>query len=296
MREVFDCVCVGLSTVDVISLLGRPLREDDKLLAEETLVDGGGPAGTAACAMSRFGLKAAVLSFVGRDLWAPFVREGLERFKVSTRLLVEDPRIRTPLSIVLVNRRNASRTIVWRAAGASGRTLGSRAPQRTAALSARCLHFDGHLMGLSVALAREARKKGILVSYDCGSVRPGWRRLAELTDVFIASSKFARQLGLRPAEAAARLRARFGFRCAVTAGEKGTYWFDEARGRVSLLKQRRYAALDTTGCGDVFHGAFLAAYLRRPDVEAGLRFAQRVAGLKTLGLGGRASIPARADV
>src|SRR5512142_3366100 len=101
MRELFDCACVGLSTVDVISLLGQPLREDEKLLAEETLVDGGGPAGTAACAMSRFGLKAGVLSFIGRDPWTSFVREGFERFGVSTRLLVEDPRIRTPLSIVL---------------------------------------------------------------------------------------------------------------------------------------------------------------------------------------------------
>ena len=53
----FDCVCVGLSTVDVLALLDRRLREDEKLAAERIVVDGGGPAGTAACAAARCGLK-----------------------------------------------------------------------------------------------------------------------------------------------------------------------------------------------------------------------------------------------
>ena len=83
----FDCVCVGVSTVDVLALLDRPLREDEKIAARTIVVDGGGPAGTAACAAASCGLKTAILSFIGRDLWADLVLDGCRRFGVSTRFL-----------------------------------------------------------------------------------------------------------------------------------------------------------------------------------------------------------------
>jgi ribokinase len=142
-----------------------------------------------------------------------------------------------------------------------------------------------------VRLAGLAQARGILTSYDCGSVKPGWQRLAALTDLFIASHKFTRQLGLPIPQAVRSLRRRFGFEVAVTAGEKGFCFFDAASGQVGCIRQKRYPALDTTGCGDVFHGAFLARYLKKRDFRAALCFAQAVAGAKTRRLGGRSGIP-----
>ncbi|MCX5795873.1 MAG: PfkB family carbohydrate kinase [Elusimicrobia bacterium] len=291
MAKRFDCVCVGLSTVDVLALLDRRLREDEKLAARRIVVDGGGPAGTAACAAAGCGLKTAVLSCIGRDLWSDFIREGLRRFGVSTRFIQTTPSISTPVSLIAVNRRNASRTIIWNNQNVHRQRLSVPMLLRQGLLQTRCLHFDGHLMKLSVNLARLARSRGILTSYDCGSVKPGWEGLAALSDVFIASHKFSRQLGLPIPQAVRRLRRRFGFQIAVTAGEKGFYYFAESSGRVEHVPQKRYAALDTTGCGDVFHGAFLARYLKARDFRAALVFAQAAAGQKTLRLGGRAGIP-----
>ncbi|MDD5630134.1 MAG: PfkB family carbohydrate kinase [Elusimicrobia bacterium] len=294
MAPRFDCVCVGLSTVDVLALLDRRLREDEKLAAERIVVDGGGPAGTAACAAAACGLKAAVLSFVGRDLWTDFVLDGFRRFGVDTRFLQAASGMSTPVSLIAVNRRNASRTIIWNSQGAQRRRFSLPALLRRGLLDARCLHCDGHLMELSLRLARLARAQGILTSYDCGSVKPRWQELAALSDVFIASHKFTRQLGLSVPRAVRRLRRRFGSLTAVTEGEKGFSFFDEASGQVRSVPQRRCPALDTTGCGDVFHGAFLAHYLRERDFQAALVFAQAAAGRKTLRLGGRAGIkPAR---
>ena len=106
--------------------------------------------------------------------------------------------------------------------------------------------------------------------------------------MFIASHKFVRQLGLPIPRAILSLRRSFGFQIAVTAGEKGFYYFSEANCRVDQIPQKSYPALDTTGCGDVFHGAFLARYLKGRDFAAALRFAQAMAGEKTRRLGGRA--------
>jgi ribokinase len=290
MAPRFDLVCVGLSVVDVLAQLDGPLREDEKIPAERILVDGGGPAGTAACAAARCGLKTAVLSFVGADPWLDFVRRGFRDFGVDTRFLRVVPGMATPVALIAVNRRNASRTIVWNSQGAGERKTSLAGLLRQGILDARCLHFDGHLMDLSVRLAGLAQSRGVLTSYDCGSVKPGWERLAALCDVFIASHRFARQLGAPIPELLRRLRRDFGFRAAVTAGEKGFYFWDEGPARVRFVRQRRYAALDTTGCGDVFHGAFLARYLRDRDFAGALRYAQGVAGAKTLQLGGRAGL------
>jgi len=286
----FDCVCVGLSTVDVLALLDQPLREDEKVPARTVLVDGGGPAGTAACAAAACGLRTAVFSFIGRDLWTRFILQDFRRFNVSTRFVRAVPAMATPVSLIAVNSRNASRTILWNGQGAGSRRAGLPALLRQGLLDTAALHCDGHLMDLSVRLAREARRRGILTSYDCGSARPGWEKLAALSDIFIASHKFARRFGRPIPRAILALRRRFGFRVAVTAGEKGFYYYDEFRGRVELVRQRRLAALDTTGCGDVFHGAFLARYLKVRDFAAALRFAQAAAGAKTRALGGRAGI------
>jgi len=287
---------VGLSVVDVLALLDRRLREDEKVAARAILVDGGGPAGTAACAAAKNGLKTAVLSFVGRDLWTGFVRQGLRRFGVDTRFLISRPGMSTPVSLIAVNRRQATRTIIWNDQGAHRQSFSLPRLLKKGLLDARCIHFDGHLMELSLRLAALARERGVLTSYDCGSGKPGWGKLAALSDVFIASHKFVRQLGSPMPRAILTLRRRFGFRIAVTAGAKGFYHYDETRGRVGFVAQKRYPAVDSTGCGDVFHGAFLARYLGSRDFLASLRFAQAVAGEKTRLPGGRAGITDRAHM
>jgi ribokinase len=282
-----------LSTVDVLALIRQRLREDEKIPAQRVLVDGGGPAGTAACAAARYGAKTAVFSFIGQDLWRDFVRGGFRSFGVATRFLQVRAGMATPVSMIAVNRDTAARTIFWNNQGAGRQKIDLARLIRQGILDTRCLHHDGHLMDLSIKLAASARKRGILNSYDCGSVKPGWEKLAALTDIFIASHQFARQLRTPAPRLIAGLRRRFGGQVAVTAGEKGFYYHDADQDRIVLVPQRKTSALDTTGCGDVFHGAFLAHYLKRRSFPDALRFAQAAAGAKTRALGGRAGLLGR---
>lgn len=291
MTKLFDCVCVGLTTVDAIALLPQTPGEDEKIRAERIIIDGGGPAGTCACVLGKYGLKTGLFSFIGQDPLTGFVMESLTRHNVSTRFIRKIPGLRNPFSMIFVNRLNASRTIIWNAQGTTLRKIPLSSAIKKGVLSAKSLHFDGHLMDLSIKLAGAARKRGILTSYDCGSARKGWEKLAALTDIFIASHKFTAELGLQIPEAVLLLRKKFGFKTAVTAGEKGVWYFDEAAGEARRLRQKKYPAVDTTGCGDVFHGAFLSRYLLRRNFKDALEFAQKTAGKKTLRPGGRNGIP-----
>nr|HOX23223.1 PfkB family carbohydrate kinase [Elusimicrobiales bacterium] len=219
------------------------------------------------------------------------VLEQLRRFRVDTSLVRIRPGLKNPVSLIVVNTKTGARTIIWNSQGLAGQRLKLSAAEHAAVMRAKCLHFDGHLMPDSIALASEAKKRGVLVSYDCGSAKPGWESLARNTDFFIASHRFARDLGLSPAETVAKLKKRFGFSIAVTCGEKGVYYFCEKTGAARLLRQRRYKSVDTTGCGDVFHGFFLAALLKGKSFQQALVFAQKAAGMKSLRPGGRAGIP-----
>ncbi|NLO92025.1 MAG: hypothetical protein GX410_08580 [Elusimicrobia bacterium] len=286
-----DCIFIGLNTVDALALYHSPLKEDEKIHACQLLTDGGGPSATAACAFSQAGGKAALLSVIGQDAWTPFVLKQLRAYRVDTSLLRLQKGLENPVSLILVNGKNGARTIIWNSQGLSARRLKLTAREKERVMRARCLHFDGHLMPDSITLAGEAKKRGLLVSYDCGSAKPGWEKLAANADFFIASHRFARDLGLPPKKAVQYLRRRFGFHAAVTCGEKGVFYFCERENNVKLLKQRAYKAVDTTGCGDVFHGFFLAAALKDRTFEQALAFAQKAAGLKTRRLGGRAGIP-----
>ncbi len=285
------CIFIGLNTVDALALLHQPLKEDEKIQADAILLEGGGPTATAACAFSKAGGKAELVTAIGRDHWTPFVLEQLHKYKVGTGMVRVRPQLSNPLSLILVNTKSAARTIIWNSQGLAKERLRLSAAERKRILGADCLHFDGHLMQDSIALASEAKKRGVKVSYDCGSAKKGWEQLARNTDYFIASHRFARDLGLSPRVAVSALKKRFGFHTAVTCGEKGVWYFCDASNSVKSLPQRRFKAVDTTGCGDVFHGFFLASILKHNDFKKALSFAQLAAGLKTRKPGGRTGIP-----
>lgn len=117
--------------------------------------------------------------------------------------------------------------------------------------------------------------------------------LASLADILIANEKYPRRLtGKDSVEEALAVMAKLGPKVlASTAGSRGCWYVRD--GRVEHLPAFEIRAVDTTGAGDTFHGAFLACWLTRPDPEYCLRFASAAAALKCLKRGGRAGIPDR---
>ena len=83
--------------------------------------------------------------------------------------------------------------------------------------------------------------------------------------------------------------------CAVTAGAQGC-WYSEHGGRVRHFPAFRVPVVDTTGCGDVFHGAYAASIARGDGIDRAIQVATATAGLKASQPGGRAGIPDRVAV
>ncbi len=289
----FDVVGVGHATLDLLGVVPRHPEVDTKTELGTFSLQGGGPAATALCTLSALGDSTALVAKLSDDLFGQLIRQGLEVAGVDTAGLVVEPGRVSPVSFIAVEAAGGRRTIYW-TRGDVGRLEPAEVPLGLLA-GARALHVDGVQMEAQLHAAREARRLGIPVMYDAGTVRPGSEELVGLTDLLVASERFAVELGGGTLAANLEaLRARGPATVVVTLGEDGSVGL---RGdEVLSVPALEGPVVDTTGAGDVYHGAFLHAHLKGMELKACMRFASAAAGLKCRALGGRQGLASEAAV
>ena len=130
----------------------------------------------------------------------------------------------------------------------------------------RALHLDGHQADAALFYAQRCRKAGILTSLDGGGLRTNTHELLAFIDVAMVAERFCQQMDKTPAAMLDYLKSRGCKIGGVTQGERGVLWYDES-GTVRTLPALAVPAArvrDTSGAGDVFHGAYVYSYLDNP--------------------------------
>ncbi len=165
-------------------------------------------------------------------------------------------------------------------------------------LDPKLLLFDGHELAASLTALKAF--PSALTLLDAGSLREGTRVLARRVKYLVCSEGFARQVtGLRDVARCwtgclRRLRQLDGQVVVATLGERGLVFDDGSRrGRLPATSSK---PVDTTGAGDMFHGALAYGILRGMELETALRWATVAAGLSVQAFGGRPSFPGRKAV
>ena len=291
--EKIDFIGLGFCSTDYLALLPEiPL--DGKVQMLEHLVQGGGPAATATVAAARLGLSAAFCGTIGDDEPGQWIRRDFEAEKVDTRALVSRSGRTSPIAYCWIDQPTGKRSIAW--------TRGNLEELRPEEVNldlvrqARILQLDGHQPTAALTAAKEARKHGIPVLLDAGTLRDGVKELLPYVTILIASELFARQYSgeqeldkaiFKLAEAGAEVTG-------VTMGKEGSMVLEN--GKIVRCPAFGIVPVDTTGAGDVYHGAFGVRYLETHDLMECMRFASAVSAIKCLKLGGRAGIPTRKEV
>jgi sugar/nucleoside kinase (ribokinase family) len=127
----------------------------------------------------------------------------------------------------------------------------------------RALHVDGHQADAAFYYAKRCRNAGILTSLDGGGVRSNTHELLAFIDVAVVAERLCEQMRLTPYQMLDYLKTRGCRIGGVTSGEKGLLRYDES-GLVRLLTALPvpiHRIVDTSGAGDVFHGAYVHSYL-----------------------------------
>lgn len=288
---------LGMATLDVVTVVPRLPGSDQVLEARSLTLHGGGPAATAAVACARLGGRARFAGSLATDPLSDSILAGLATEGVDTALVQSSPDGTPPAATILVEEQSGRRAILYSKGTAPEPVWGPALEQ--AVRGSRLLHLDGFHVHTAIRAARCAREVGVPVSFDGGAGEP-WPHqedLLPLVDLMVVALDFAeRHTGVRdPLTAARALRDRFGAaEIVVTDGARGA-WFcaGDQEGHVPALE---VAVVDTTGAGDVFHGAYALARAEGAPVADAVRFAAAVAGLKCRAVGGRTGIPTRAEV
>ena len=289
-----EVLAIGHSAYDYSVFVDGFPRENSKLEIRTMAEGGGGPAANAAYLLSRWGVDCSFAGLLGDDFYGERIRREFESVGTDLALAETCSEYATPLSIIMVNTRNGSRTIVNRKAGSNALRLN---PSQLIGLSPEVLLFDGHELEASL-IALESFPDAVSI-LDAGSLRSGIRELAGKVSDLVASERFALQASglpdlasennqqecLRRLQAMARPRASV----VVTLGERGLIY--DAEGTCRRLPAYPAKAVDTTGAGDVFHGAFAYGMLRKVPLDETLKLASMAAALSVRERGGRQSIP-----
>lgn len=285
-----EALFIGQAYVDVTFLTDRLPTGDEKTIAHDYAVSFGGNAVTAAFACAKLGIAPDLMCSQADDWLARMFLDMAAKYGIS----VHGRKVReSSLSFIMPN--NGKRAIV------RCRDTDFLHPfQHLNLTGCRALHLDGHMADAALYYARECRKAGILTSLDGGTVRPDTDALLESIDVAVVSELFCTRLGLDPAGTLDYLRAKGCRVGGVTLGERGLYGFegDSEIRHMPALDVPATLVIDTSGAGDIFHGAYLYSRLTRPEAgwEEHFRFARAASAHAIQHLGNENSCPTVADV
>ncbi|MBN2410096.1 carbohydrate kinase [candidate division KSB1 bacterium] len=288
-----DVLCVGNASYDLVFSVSRHPHADEKTIADDFKDCGGGPAANAAVTVARLGKKAAFIGYLGNDIFGQKHFSELRRAGVNTSYIVRGSAA-TPLSSILV-KPNGDRSIVNYNKQSQPLRDVDIAPDVLEKLHPAVILFDGHEPVISPLLADAAREMGIITVLDAGSVFDGTLSLLDRVNYLVCSEKFALDYtGETDKEKALQQLRKHNTNVVITLGGRGLLWQkQENKGVVPAFPVN---AIDTTGAGDVFHGAFAACIAAGVDWDVTLRYASAAAALCCTKTGARFGIPTNREV
>ncbi|GAB4169137.1 MAG: sugar kinase [Geothermobacteraceae bacterium] len=282
---------LGQCCWDRVGLVPDWPEVDGKTELLRLVEQGGGPVATALVILARLGISVQFCGRIGCDADGRLIHADLEAEGVDCTLLQRDAQGRSQTAMVIAEQGRGRRNVFWQRRQGDGIQVDERV--EVAIASAEVLLLDDLDADAALTAARIARAAGTLTVLDGGSVRPRSRELLPLIDHLVVSERFARQWlpGAEP-EAALMDLALFGGQVTVTLGEGGCLSLVE--GQPVLTPAFHVDAVDTTGCGDVFHAGYVYGLLQNWPLKRILEFASACAALKARGPGGRFA-PRRRD-
>jgi sulfofructose kinase len=291
----FDVVGVGLNATDTVLIVPRFPAYGGKAPFTREFYSVGGQVATAMVTCARLGLRAKYIGAVGDDERARLQVESLLASGIDVEHVQQRVNCPNQSAYIVVDESTGERTIFWNRPDALAISPADITPDQIAC--ARLLHIDGHDTAAVEHAARIARGANIPVTVDVDTIYAGFDRVLPLVDYLIASSEFpARWTGIEdPCAALNAIQQKSGMRvAAMTLGAHGALAFVE--GRFHYSPAFVVNCVDTTGAGDVFHGAFCYAVLQQMPIADALEFSNAMAALNCTALGARGRVSSADEV
>jgi sulfofructose kinase len=285
----FDVVGVGLNATDTLLVVPHFPAYAGKVPFQEELVCPGGQVASALVACARLGLRTKYIGTVGDDERGRIQMESLREEGIDVEHVQLRRNCANQSAYIVIDRSTGERTVLWRRDDCLRIDPEQILPEQIA--GARLLHIDGHDTPAVARAAAIARSHGIAVTVDVDTIYHGFDRVLPHVDYLVASSEFPTAWTGQsdPFKALELMQREYGMKvAAMTLGAHGAL----ARENGEFFYSPAFVVncVDTTGAGDVFHGAFCYAVLQEMPMRDALEFSNAMAALNCTALGARGGI------
>ncbi len=285
---------VGACVLDTYIEMDSYPKEDIKIRANRVFSCGGGPVGNALVGIAKLGVQAAYLGSLSNDAYGHQLVDEFKQFGVCTNNIKLLDNIDAFKAFIILGENKGTRTVLF-----DKGTI----PDDPSLLNLEAiqdfdvLHLDGNFMNLAIESAKIAKKYHKIVSLDAGSPYPRVEELLPYVDILIPSESFALKFTGKDTVDDAIMDLYLKYKpkvLVVTQGPRGgTYIEDE---KVHHYEAFKINCIDSNGAGDIFHGAFLVAYLEGKSLLDSIYFASATSALKCMKVGVRNALPNKNEV
>jgi sulfofructose kinase len=291
----FDVVGVGLNATDTLLIVPNFPAYAGKVPFTEEILSPGGQVASAMVACALLGLRVKYIGAIGDDERGRIQQESL----LGTGINLDHIQLRrncpNQSAYIIIDRATGERTVLWHRSDCLRINPDDISPEQITC--GRLLHIDAHDTPAVAHAAEIARRHGIPVTVDVDTIYHGFDRVLPNIDYLVASSEFpAAWTGVNdPFRALEAIQNEYGMRvAAMTLGAHGA--LARENGRFCYSPAFVVNTLDTTGAGDVFHGAFCYAVLQAMPMRDALEFSNAMAALNCTALGARGGIRGLAEI
>jgi len=264
---------LGLATLDLVYLAGKPPGENQKVVASDCTIAAGGPAANAAVTFSFLGNAAVWAGVLGTHAIAQLIRADLAEYNVRIIDLEPGRSHSPPVSSIIVTEATGDRAVV--SINATKSQVDRQAINQDILTSVNIVLLDGHQIAASKEIAQLAHSKNIPILLDGGSWKPGLEEILPFIEWAVCSDNFHPPNCNNSEQVFAYLSAAGISHIALTRGEKSILYL--SNGTYSSIEVPQIQATDTLGAGDIFHGAFCHYILQNNNFTDTLTAAAKIA-------------------
>ena len=285
----FDVVGVGLNATDTLILLSHFPAYAGKVAFEREILSPGGQVASAMVTCAKLGLRTKYIGTVGDDLRGRIQLASLRESGINLDDLEVRENCANQTAYILIDQTTGERTVLWQRDECLRLEPTSITPEKI--VNARMLHIDAHDTPAVARAAEIAHQNHIPVTVDVDTIYHGFDRVLPHVDYLVASSEFPVQWTHErdPFRALEMIQEEYHIPvAAMTLGALGA--LARTHGRFIYSPAFVVNCADTTGAGDVFHGAFCYSVLQNMPLRDALEFSNAMAALNCTALGARGRI------
>lgn len=288
-------LCIGSAAYDVtVPMEGFPI-ENSKNRVDERVECGGGPASNAAYLLGKWGMNVYFAGSIGKDELGDKIKKEFTSVKVNTKYLMQYKEKKTPSSFIVANKLNGSRTVL------AYREPDLKLDKLKLNFKPDIILMDGQEYEVSKKILEEYKNSISVI--DAGRPTKEVIELSKMVTYLVCSKEFAEKVTETEFDfnnlvtlsiIYNKMKEIFKNNIIITLESKGCLY--EFEGKIKLMPSIQVKALDSTGAGDIFHGAFVYGIAKKFPLEKVLKISNMAGALSVTRLGGRNSVFSKAEM